>query len=150
MIPDRCVIEVNYRFAPDKSPEQAEAYVREVLDGFDARGHRRRGRGPARAGPPAAAEFLAAMGGKASAKFGWTDVARFAALGIPAVNFGPGDPSKAHADDEFCPAADLRDLPRRVGPLAELSRVRGVRRRDAMPGARSAGSVQGPVVRGGP
>jgi succinyl-diaminopimelate desuccinylase len=107
VIPDRCVIEVNYRFAPDKSPEQAEAHVREVLAGFalevtDVAAGARPG-----LDRPAAADFLAAMGGKASAKFGWTDVARFAALGIPAVNFGPGDPSKAHADDEFCPAADL-------------------------------------------
>jgi succinyl-diaminopimelate desuccinylase len=108
VIPDRCVVEVNYRFAPDKSPAQAEAYLREVLAGFDlavtdaAAG--------ARPGldQPAAAEFLAAVGGQARPKFGWTDVARFSALGIPAVNFGPGDPSKAHADDEFCPAADLR------------------------------------------
>ena len=108
VIPDRCVVEVNYRFAPDKSPAQAEAHLREVLTGFDlvvtdaAAG--------ARPGldQPAAAEFLAAVGGQARPKFGWTDVARFSALGIPAVNFGPGDPSKAHADDEFCPAADLR------------------------------------------
>jgi succinyl-diaminopimelate desuccinylase len=108
VIPDRCVVEVNYRFAPDKTPAQAEAYLREVLTGFDlvvtdaAAG--------ARPGldQPAAAEFLAAVGGQARPKFGWTDVARFSALGIPAVNFGPGDPSKAHADDEFCPAADLR------------------------------------------
>ncbi len=107
VIPDRCLIGVNYRFAPDKSPEQAEAHVREVLAGFpvevtDVAAGARPG-----LDRPAAADFLAAMGGKASAKFGWTDVARFAALGIPAVNFGPGDPSKAHADDEFCPAADL-------------------------------------------
>ncbi len=107
VIPDRCSIEVNYRFAPDKDPAQAEAHVRTVLDGFDmtvtdvAPG--------ARPGldRPVAAEFLTAVGGTASAKFGWTDVARFSAMGIPAVNFGPGDPSKAHADDEFCPAADL-------------------------------------------
>ncbi|RYZ26196.1 MAG: succinyl-diaminopimelate desuccinylase, partial [Propionibacteriaceae bacterium] len=107
VIPDRCVVEVNYRFAPDKDDAQAEAYVREVLDGFDveitdvATG--------ARPGldRPIAADFLAAVGGEAHPKFGWTDVARFSALDIPAVNFGPGDPSKAHADDEFCPTADL-------------------------------------------
>jgi succinyl-diaminopimelate desuccinylase len=107
VIPDRCVVEVNYRFAPDKTPADAEATVREVLDGFavavtDVAAGARPG-----LDRPAAADFLAAMGGRASAKFGWTDVARFAALGVPAVNFGPGDPSKAHADDEFCPAEDL-------------------------------------------
>jgi succinyl-diaminopimelate desuccinylase len=107
VIPDRCVIKVDYRFAPSKSPVQAEAHLREVLAGFalevtDVAAGARPG-----LDRPAAADFLAAMGGEASAKFGWTDVARFAALGIPAVNFGPGDPSKAHADDEFCPAADL-------------------------------------------
>ncbi|HEY0237726.1 MAG TPA: succinyl-diaminopimelate desuccinylase [Friedmanniella sp.] len=107
VIPDRCVVEVNYRFAPAKSPTQAEAYLREVLDGFEveitdvAAG--------ARPGldRPIAADFLAAVGGEAHPKFGWTDVARLSALGIPAVNFGPGDPSKAHADDEFCPTVDL-------------------------------------------
>ena len=105
-------VEINYRFAPDKSAAEAEAYVRGVLPGFElevtdvAIG--------ARPGldQPAAAEFLAAVGAEASAKFGWTDVARFAAMGIPAVNFGPGNPSKAHADDEFCPAAEVT-VPRR-------------------------------------
>ncbi len=107
VIPDRCEIEVNYRFAPDKSPAEAEAHVREVLAGYpvritDAAAGARPG-----LDRPAAAEFLAAVGGRASAKFGWTDVARFSAMGIPAVNFGPGDPSKAHADDEFCPADEV-------------------------------------------
>jgi len=107
VIPDRCTVAVNYRFAPDKDAAAAEAHVQDVFDGFDvaitdvATG--------ARPGldVPAAAEFVAAVGGRTSAKFGWTDVARFSARGIPAVNFGPGDPNKAHADDEFCPARDV-------------------------------------------
>ncbi len=107
IIPDQCHLEINYRFAPDKDAAAAEAYVAGVLDGFElavtdvAVG--------ARPGldHPAAAEFVAAVGGKASAKFGWTDVARFSEMGIPAVNFGPGNPSKAHADDEHCPATDV-------------------------------------------
>ena len=107
VIPDRCTITVNYRFAPHRSVEEAQQYCREVLDGYeltftDAAAGARPG-----LDRPAAAAFLAAVGGEPSAKFGWTDVARFAALGIPAVNFGPGDPSKAHADDEFCPVSDL-------------------------------------------
>jgi succinyl-diaminopimelate desuccinylase len=107
IIPDRCVVEVNYRFAPDKSAAQAEAYVREILDGYsvqvvDVAAGARPG-----LDQPAAAEFLRAVGGHASAKLGWTDVARFSSMGIPAVNFGPGDATKAHADDEFCPAEDV-------------------------------------------
>ncbi|GAA2110614.1 succinyl-diaminopimelate desuccinylase [Microlunatus panaciterrae] len=109
VIPDRCTIGVNYRFAPDKTTAEAEAHLRTVFDGYplvitDAAPAARPG-----LDQPAAAEFLAAVGGEPSAKFGWTDVARFAELGVPAVNFGPGDPSKAHADDEFCPAADVRN-----------------------------------------
>ncbi len=107
VIPDACTVTVNYRFAPHRTIEQAKQYCREVLPGHElvftdeAAG--------ARPGLdlPAAAQFVAAVGGQPSAKFGWTDVARFAALGVPAVNYGPGDPSKAHADDEFCPVPDL-------------------------------------------
>ena len=107
VIPDRCVIEVNYRFAPDKSAAEAEAYVRKVLDGYSVRVIDVAAGARPGLDQPAAAEFLAAVGGQASAKFGWTDVARFSSMGVPAVNFGPGDPSKAHADDEFCPADDV-------------------------------------------
>jgi succinyl-diaminopimelate desuccinylase len=107
VIPDRCEVEVNYRFAPDKSPEQAEAYVRQVLAGFPVRVTDVAPGARPGLDQPAAAEFLAAVGGEPSAKFGWTDVARFSARGVPAVNFGPGDPGKAHADDEFCPGDEV-------------------------------------------
>lgn len=107
VIPDECVVEVNYRFAPDRDAAAAEQHVREVFAGFDvtvtdiAEG--------ARPGltDPLAVDFLAAVGGEARPKYGWTDVARFAALGIPAVNYGPGDPSLAHADDERVPVAQI-------------------------------------------
>jgi succinyl-diaminopimelate desuccinylase len=107
IIPDRCKIEINYRFAPNKSPEQAEEHIRQVLTGFPL--HVTDVAAGARPGldRPAAKEFVAAVGGEPSAKFGWTDVARFSAMGVPAVNFGPGNPSKAHADDECCPSADV-------------------------------------------
>lgn len=107
VIPDRCRVLVNYRFAPDKDLSTAEAHLREVLAGYDV--------AVVDAAPAArpgldtliAAEFVTAVGGTPGPKYGWTDVARFAELGVPAVNFGPGDPNKAHADDEYCPAADL-------------------------------------------
>jgi len=111
VIPDRCHVEINYRYAPDKDAAAAEAYVRQVLPGYELRvTDVAEGARPG-LDHPAAAEFVAAVGAlsgaEPTAKFGWTDVARFAARGVPAVNFGPGDPSKAHADDEHCPADEV-------------------------------------------
>ena len=107
VIPDRCEVTVNYRFAPDLSTAQAEQHVREVFAGFevevtDAADGARPG-----LDRPAAAAFVAAIGLPPAPKFGWTDVARFTALGVPAVNYGPGDPLLAHKDDEHCPAAQI-------------------------------------------
>src|SRR5215212_2534116 len=108
IIPDVCRVVVNYRFAPDKDLASAAAHVREVFEGYEVTVID--GADGARPGldRPAAAAFAAAIGAPPSAKYGWTDVARFSALGIPAVNFGPGDPSVAHADDEHVPVAQLR------------------------------------------
>ena len=67
---------------------------------------------------PAAAAFVEAVGGTANPKFGWTDVARFSGLGIPAVNFGPGDPHLAHKQDEFVP---LEQIVTRRAAAADLA-----------------------------
>ncbi|MGO4120190.1 succinyl-diaminopimelate desuccinylase [Arthrobacter sp. YAF16] len=109
VIPDRCVVEINYRFAPDKSMQQAEEHVRELLAGFDL--VRTDGANGARPGlnHPAAASFVAAVGAEPKPKYGWTDVARFSELGVPAVNFGPGDALLAHKDDEHVDADAIRE-----------------------------------------
>jgi succinyl-diaminopimelate desuccinylase len=100
VIPDECQVEVNYRFAPDRGVDEAFAHVREVFAGFDVRlTDAAPGALPGLTAAPAA-EFLAAVDAPAQAKLGWTDVSRFAALGIPALNFGPGDPNLAHTRDE--------------------------------------------------
>ncbi|MFU8851575.1 succinyl-diaminopimelate desuccinylase [Micromonospora sp. SL1-18] len=109
VVPDRCEIEVNYRFAPDRTPERAEAHLREVFAGFElAVTDSAAGALPGLAAAPAR-EFLAAVGTAAVGKLGWTDVARFAALGIPALNFGPGDPNLAHHPDEHVELTKIRD-----------------------------------------
>ncbi|MEW1953841.1 succinyl-diaminopimelate desuccinylase [Terrabacter sp. NPDC080008] len=103
VVPDSCTVTVNYRYAPDKDTEQALAHVRQVFDGFDV--ELTDAADGARPGLqlPAAKAFIEALGVPVRPKEGWTDVARFSALGIPAVNYGPGDPNLAHMDDERCP-----------------------------------------------
>lgn len=108
VIPDRCDIEVNYRFAPDRSPEEAEAHMAEVFAGFEtAVTDLAPGALPGLTAAPAQ-EFLAAVGQPPVGKLGWTDVSRFAALGIPALNFGPGDPNVAHAVHEHVELTKIR------------------------------------------
>ena len=109
VIPDRCVVTVNYRYAPDKSEDDALAVVNQLFADFVV--EVKDNAGGARPGldRPAARAFVEALGVDVVAKQGWTDVARFAAMGVPAVNFGPGDPNLAHHDEERCPVSQLVD-----------------------------------------
>jgi len=100
VVPDDCVVTVNFRFAPDCDAAAAAAHVHEVFAGYDVTVTDLAPGALPGLGAPAAREFLAATGVRARAKYGWTDVARFAALGIPALNFGPGDPDLAHTREE--------------------------------------------------
>ena len=114
VIPDECVVTVNYRFAPDRSLAEAEAFVRDLFDGFevnivDAAPGALPGLDRA-----AAADFVQAVGETPRPKFGWTDVARFSALGVPALNFGPGDPALAHTRDEHVPLAQIASCEERM------------------------------------
>lgn len=107
VIADRATLTVNYRFAPSKSEKQAGEYLKSLFTGCEitivdsAPGAR-----PGLQRPEAMA-FVAAVGATVQPKYGWTDVARFSELGIPAVNYGPGDPNKAHADDESLPVSQI-------------------------------------------
>jgi len=101
VVPDRCTIAVNHRFAPDRTEEEALRHVQELLAPFECVLTDSAPAAPPRLTEPAAADFIAAIGGTPQAKLGWTDVARFAGLGIPAVNFGPGDPNLAHTREEY-------------------------------------------------
>jgi succinyl-diaminopimelate desuccinylase len=114
VVPDSCVVTVNYRFAPDTSADEAEAYLRDLFSPWKvavldvAPG--------ARPGltEPLAAAFAAAVGGTPRAKLGWTDVARFAELGIPAVNYGPGISEIAHTPAEYVEAAAITEAETRL------------------------------------
>jgi succinyl-diaminopimelate desuccinylase len=107
VIPDECVVEVNFRFAPDRSEAEAEAFVRGIFAGYDVRITDSAPGALPGLNLPAAKAFVEAVGREVNPKFGWTDVARFTALGIPAVNFGPGDPSLAHKQEELVPVEHL-------------------------------------------
>ncbi|OLR90330.1 succinyl-diaminopimelate desuccinylase [Actinokineospora bangkokensis] len=107
VVPDAAQLKVNFRFAPDRSPAQAEEHVRAVFDGFDLRVEDLSAGALPGLSASAAQQLVAAAGGRPVAKLGWTDVARFSALGIPAVNFGPGDPTLAHTQQEHVPVEQI-------------------------------------------
>jgi succinyl-diaminopimelate desuccinylase len=112
VVPDECVVTVNSRFAPSRSPQEAEEYVRKLFPGYEVR--------VTEAVPGALpgldrlAGLVAALGTAPRPKLGWTDVARFAALGTPALNYGPGDPALAHTAGEYVPVEHLRTCEERL------------------------------------
>ncbi|MBV2353100.1 succinyl-diaminopimelate desuccinylase [Streptomyces sp. J2-1] len=110
VIPDECVVTVNFRYAPDRSGDEAVAHVREVfadcgVEEFVIDDHSP-GALPGLS-HPAAVAFIEAVGGTPRPKYGWTDVSRFSALGVPAVNYGPGNPHLAHKRDERVEVAKI-------------------------------------------
>lgn len=116
VVPDRCTVTVNFRFAPDRDEAAAVAHVSEVLAPFECVLVDSAPGAMPRLSAPAAGAFVSAIGGAPVAKLGWTDVARFSALGVPALNFGPGDPNVAHSREEYV------DTPR-IGECERLLRT---------------------------
>ncbi|NYG60433.1 succinyl-diaminopimelate desuccinylase [Nocardioides daedukensis] len=114
VLPDECVVTVNYRFAPDRSADDAEEWLRQLFAGHDVVVTDKSPGALPGLSVPAAAAFIEAVGGTANPKFGWTDVARFSGLGVPAVNFGPGDPLLAHKQEEFVPIAQIVECERQL------------------------------------
>lgn len=107
VIPDECVVTVNFRFAPDRSEAEALAFVEDFFEGFDITLTDSAPGALPGLDRPAARAFIDAVGGEVNPKFGWTDVARFTTLGVPAVNYGPGDPMLAHKQDEHVETAQI-------------------------------------------
>jgi succinyl-diaminopimelate desuccinylase len=112
VVPDHVEVLVNHRFAPDRTPAEAEAHVRGVVDPWLEPDDEFAVIDVGAAAPPALehpllATLIARNDLPVEAKLGWTDVARFAELGVPAANFGPGDPTLAHTEGEFVTRAEL-------------------------------------------
>ena len=125
VVPDHAWVEINHRFAPDVSTDQALAKVRRVvasavgssetddelaqvgvhLEVVDAEVA-----APPNLTNPLVAQFVDHAGARVNPKHGWTDVARFAAMKTPALNFGPGDPKVAHTTDEHVPTTQLNSV----------------------------------------
>lgn len=112
VIPDTCEVEVNFRFAPDKTADEAVAYVRRIFDEYEVEITDLAGGARPGLDAPLATSLVAATGATPKPKYGWTDVARFSELGIPAVNYGPGDGQLAHHDDERVPVSEIDDVER--------------------------------------
>ncbi len=121
VVPDTCTLVVNRRFAPSYSVDEARAQVEKLLAGADRiEVLNASPAAPPNLSDPLVAEFVSTLDLDVEPKLGWTDVARFAARGVPAVNFGPGDPDVAHTADERVTRRSVEDC------YAALARFLGV------------------------
>lgn len=108
VVPAEMVVNLNHRFPPDRTIEQAIARIRALVPpafGFEVVDQA--GPGAVCVDHPEVQRFLRASGARVAGKQGWTDVARFTAAGIPAFNYGPGIPELCHRADEYCPIPNL-------------------------------------------
>ena len=108
IIPDQALVEVNYRYAPNKSGADAEQHIRDTFKDFTVEFSDNAPGAMPGLDRPALADLVSRVNGQVAPKFGWTDVARFSAMGVPAVNLGPGDPGLAHSRNEFVPVSQLQ------------------------------------------
>jgi succinyl-diaminopimelate desuccinylase len=125
VVPDQAWVEISHRFAPDRSSDEALAHVRSIVAGAVGSGETDdelarvgvhlevvdvEAAAPPNLTNPLLKKFVSHAGAEVNPKHGWTDVARFAAMNVAAVNFGPGDPKVAHSHDEHVPIAQLNSL----------------------------------------
>jgi succinyl-diaminopimelate desuccinylase len=117
VVPDIATVRVNFRFAPDRDAGGAAAELHSIIDpvldhgsGDELEVLEVMAGAPPSLDDPILARLVAATGRPARAKLGWTDVATFASLGIPAANFGPGDPLLAHTSDEHVSRSELEQV----------------------------------------
>ena len=109
VIPDELIANLNYRFPPDRTLEQAEQRVRALVpDAFELTIRDRAEPGLVCNDRPEVRQFIERFETPLAGKQGWTDVAQFTAAGIPAFNYGPGIPELAHQAGEYCPVPNLQ------------------------------------------
>ena len=110
VIPDLATVTVNYRYAPSRTADEAVEYVTELFADYELTVVDNAGGALPGLSEPAAQDFASQVAQAPRPKFGWTDVSRFNELGVPAVNFGPGDPSLAHHKDEYVEVTQLESV----------------------------------------
>lgn len=114
IIPDECVVTVNFRYAPARTAEQAEQFMRDFFDGYDVQITDNSPSARPGLGDELMSQFIDSVNAEVVAKVAWTDVARFAAFKIPAINYGPGDPALAHTREENVVITAILDVERKL------------------------------------
>ncbi len=110
VVPDEVTMTINHRFAPDTTPAQAEENMKKLFKDLNFQLLDVASGAPTGLNNELIKDFVSKIGTAIAPKFGWTDVARFAAAGIPAINFGPGDPNLAHHPDEAVKIKQIEDV----------------------------------------